>query len=195
VSRPLRIFVPDGIYHIASRGSDRKPLFDSEQDRELFVKHLGRMIERFQLPCLAYCLMGNHYHLIVQTPDARLSAALQELNGGYSKCFNRAHDRSAHLFRNRFLAQLIDSDSYLLTAYRYLAHNPVRAGLCDELSGWPWSSYRASIGIEPSPPVLLSESTLRGLFGGDGRWRDRYRAFVESPRTVDPPPGCEELRF
>jgi len=187
--------VPDGIYHVASRGSDRKLLFDRDQDREQFLKQLERIVECFQLPCLAYCLMGNHYHLIVQTPDARLSAALRELNGGYSKYFNRANDRSAHLFRNRFLASLIDSDSYLLVAYRYLAHNPVRAGLCSEPSDWPWSSYRASAGIDPSLPPFLSETMLRGLFGGGEKWRNRYRGFVESTDTVEPPPGYEKLRF
>jgi REP element-mobilizing transposase RayT len=114
----LRVFVPDGIYHVASRGSDRRPLFTVDDDREIFMYRLERMVDRFELSCVAYCLMGNHYHLIVQTPGARLSAALQELHRGYSRQFNRIHGRSAHLFRNRFMAQLIDTDAYLLTALR-----------------------------------------------------------------------------
>lgn len=166
MGQPPRIFVPDGIYHVASRGSDRRPLFLLDSDRDEFLKRLEQTMERYQLPCLAYCLMGNHYHLIVQTPDARLSAALRELHGGYSRHFNHVHGRSAPLFLNRFLAQPIDTDSYLLTACRYVAHNPVRAGLCDQPSDWPWNSYRASAGVEPSP-AFLSEEELRNAFGGD----------------------------
>src|ERR1035437_3831291 len=115
MGRPRRIFVPNGIYHVASRGSDRRPVFGLDRDRELFLDRLGQTIERYRIPCLAYCLMNNHYHLIVVTPDARLSAAMRELNGGYSMRFNSIHGRSAHLFRNRFMAQLIGDDSYLLT--------------------------------------------------------------------------------
>ncbi|MHB8060098.1 MAG: transposase [Gaiellaceae bacterium] len=195
MARPLRVFIPDGIYHVATRGSDRRLLFGRDQDRELFLKQLERIVESFQLPCLAYCLMGNHYHLILQTPDARLSAALKELNGGYSKQFNRIHGRSAHLFRNRFLAQSIESDSHLVTACRYLAYNPIRAGLCSRPSGWRWGSYRATAGIDPSPSSFLSEAMLRGLFGGDEAWRNRFREFVESSLPVEPPPGHKELRF
>ena len=142
------------------------------------MDRLAPLVERFELGCVAYCLMGNHYHLIVQTPDGRLSVALQQLNGGYSKHFNSVYGRSAHLFRNRFLAQLIDSEPYLLAACSYVAHNPVRAGLCREPAEWPWASYRASVGIDPVP-AFLNESILRDLFGGDPSWRVRYRAFVE----------------
>jgi hypothetical protein len=123
--------------------------------------------------------MDNHYHLIVITPDARLSAAMQGLNGGYSKRFNATHGRSAHLFRNRFMAQLIGDDSYLLIACRYVAHTPVRAGLCREPSAWKWSSYRATVGIDPVQRFLDVRLLASALGGGD-RWRDRYREFVEA---------------
>jgi putative transposase len=189
---PRRIFVPDGIYHVASRGSDRRPIFRHDADRELFLDQLEKTLERYRLPCLAYCLMGNHYHLVVLTPDQRLSKAMQELNGGYSRRFNSTHGRSAHLFRNRFMAQLIDSDSYLLTACRYVAHNPVRAGLCGMPSGWKWSSYRISAGIEPAPR-FLDERLLREAIGGGEGWRRRYREFVEVDGEVAPPSRFAKL--
>lgn len=192
MGRPLRIFLPNGIYHVVSRGSDRRPVFRLDKDRELFLDRLQLMVERYRLPCLAYCLMDNHYHLIVITPDARLSAAMQELNGGYSKRFNATHGRSAHLFRNRFMAQLIGDDSYLLTACRYIAHNPVRAGLCQEPSAWKWSSYRATVGIGPAQR-FLDERLLAGALGGGDRWRDRYREFVEADGPVVPPPNHKKL--
>jgi putative transposase len=192
MGRPLRIFPPDGVYHVASRGSDRRPIFRLDEDREIFLERLQLTVERYRLPCLAYCLMDNHYHLIVITPDARLSAAMQELNGGYSKRFNAIHERSAHLFRNRFMAQLIDSDSYLLTACRYVAHNPVRAGLCQEPSTWKWSSYRATVGIDPAQR-FLDERLLAGALGGGDRWRDRYREFVEADDPAVPPPNHKKL--
>jgi putative transposase len=194
MARTPRVFVPNGIYHVASRGSDRRPLFLFDRDREAFLGRLARIVESYELPCLAYCLMGNHYHLIIQTPDERLSMALKELHGGYSTHFNRTYGRSAHLFRNRFLAQVIDSDPYLLTACRYVAHNPVRAGLCARPSDWRWSSYRANAGIDPSPR-FLSEAALRDASGGSGEWRSRYREFVESPSAVEPPPGHKKLHF
>jgi putative transposase len=149
-------------------------------------------MERYQLPCLAYCLMNNHYHLVVLTPDARLSMAMKELNGGYSKRFNAIHGRSAHLFRNRFMAQLIDGDSYLLTACRYVAHNPVSAGLCRAPSEWSWSSYRATVGIDPAPR-FLDVRLLSGLIGGGDGWRNRYREFVEAADPVAPPPDYKKL--
>jgi len=192
MANPLRIFVPDGIYHVASRGSDRRPIFWCDADRELFLDQLERTFERYRLRCIAYCLMSNHYHLIVPTPDQRLSKAMQELNGGYSRRFNSIHRRSAHLFRNRFMAQLIDGDGYLLTACRYVAHNPVRAGLCETPQEWKWSSYRASAGIAPVPR-FLDGWLLRGAVGGGDDWRRRYREFVEVDEAVAPPSGFAKL--
>jgi putative transposase len=192
MSRPRRIFVPDGVYHVASRGSNRGPIFGDDRDRELFLERLETVFSWYRLPCLAYCLMGNHYHLIVQTPDQRLSKAMQEMNGGYSALFNSVHGRSAHLFRNRFMAQLIDSDSYLLTACRYVAHNPVRAGLCEEPAAWRWSSYRATVGID-RVPRFLDERLISGVIGGGDSWRNRYREFVEGDEPVELPPGYKSV--
>jgi putative transposase len=174
------VFVADGIYHIASRGSDHQLLFLFDSDRLGFLDRLAVVVERYELVCIAYCLMGNHYHLLVQTPDGRVSSALQELNGGYSRHFNRVHGKSAHLFRNRFFAQEVEDEAYLLIACRYLAYNPVRAGLCRDPADWPWSSHRATAGLDPSP-AFLSETLIRDACGGQPNWRQRYRDFVAAP--------------
>jgi putative transposase len=177
--RPPRLFVPNGIYHLAAHGSDRRALFLCDRDRALFLERLAQVCERHELALIAYCLMGNHYHLVAQTADARLSLALKELNGGYSRQFNRLHGRSAHLIRAHALAELIEQESYLLTVCRYLAWNPVGAGLCGEPCEWPWSSYQASAGLEPVPR-FLNDSALRDACGGRADWRQRYRDFVEA---------------
>jgi REP element-mobilizing transposase RayT len=180
--RPPRQFVPGGIYHIAAHGSDRRSLFLFDSDRTAFLNRLARVVERHELNCVAYCLMGTHYHLIVQVPDDRISRALQELHGGHARHFNRIHGHTAHLFRHRFLARLIDGDPYLLMACRYLAYNPVRAGLCGDPDDWPWASHRATAGLEPAPH-FLSEGCLREAFGGTN-WRSRYREFISVGRPT-----------
>jgi REP element-mobilizing transposase RayT len=185
VPRRSRAFVPDGIYHLASQGSDHQALFLFDRDRVALLERLAAVVRRYELACIAYCLMGNHYHLVLHTPDGRISAAMQALNGGYSRQFNRAHGRSSHLFRNRFLAKEIENEPYLLTACRYVVRNPVRAGLCRDPADWPWSSYRATAGLDPVPP-FLDETLISAACGGDAMWRRRYRDFVAGPApTVD----------
>lgn len=185
--RPPRILVPDGIYHVAARGSDGRALFVDDEDRAAFLARFARISERHELVCIAYCLMSTHYHIVVQIPDARLSKALQELHTWYSQRFNRIHHHTAHLFRNRFMAELIDDDAYLLTACRYLAHNPVRAGLCAHPAHWAWSSYPASAGLAPAAGPLTHQP-LRAALGDTDDWSHRYRTFVEgeSPASAGP---------
>jgi REP element-mobilizing transposase RayT len=185
---------PDGIYRVATRGSDQRPLFAIDRDREEFLGRLEQATSRYELACLAYCLMGNHYHLVVQTPDGRLSRALQELHTGYSTSFNRFHGHRAHLFCNRFLSREIDSDAYLLTVCRYIVLNPVRAGMCDAPGDWPWSSYRASAGLVTAPP-FLDEARLCEALGGRRNWRERYRDYVETSETETSIPVEEMLLF
>jgi hypothetical protein len=129
--------------------------------------------------------MGNHYHLILHVPDPRLSRAMQQLHTGYSRTHNRAHRRSAHLFRAHFLAREITTDQQLLAAYRYLALNPVKAGLAPHPLAWPWSSSSAHAGLEPTE-LQLDESSLRSAFDNHPRWRRRYRRLIED--SPQPPP-------
>jgi REP element-mobilizing transposase RayT len=142
------------VYHVYSRGSSQQPIFLHEGDRTDFLICLDGVVSRSGLRCLAYCLMGNHYHLVVQTDDGQLSSAMKALNGRYSLRFNRRHGRDAHLFKNRFGAVEQKSTSQLLWAVRYVIRNPVEEGLCAAPEQWRWSSYRASIGLEQAPRFL-----------------------------------------
>ena len=130
MARPKRAFEAWGIYHLGSRGSNRGPIFRFDGDRAAFLDRIAKVAHRYELRWVAYCLMGNHYHAIVQTPDSRLSAAMRDLHGGFSRLCRSIYGRDAHLFKNRFWCEPIDSPEYFITAMGYVDLNPVRAGLC-----------------------------------------------------------------
>jgi REP-associated tyrosine transposase len=177
MSRAPRAFAP-GIYHVFARGSNRQAIFSSDSDRIDFLHCLDRVVARSQLRCLAYCLMANHYHLVFETSDGELSAPMKALNGGYSLRFNRRYARDAHLFKNRFGAVRQELDGQLLWTVRYAVRNPVESGVCRTPADWPWSSYRASAGLERAPR-FLAVARLLSFFGAvPHRARSTYRAFV-----------------
>ena len=157
----------------------------SDDDRLTFLGRLALLLERFDLRLVAYTLMGNHYHLVLFTPDGRVSRALQQLHGWYSLRHNRARGRSAHLFRAHFFARELGSDADLLGACRYLAYNPVEAGLADHPFAWRWSSSAASAGLCESP-LPLDPAPLRAALGDGSDWRRRYRAFIETAGNETP---------
>jgi REP element-mobilizing transposase RayT len=172
-----RSFVSGAIYHLFSRGSNRQAIFAFDSDRVDFLDCVSRVVQRHELRCLAYCLMPNHYHLVVETPNEGLSVAMKALNGRYSLRFNQRHHRDAHLFRNRFGAVLQDDLDQLLWTLRYVVRNPVEAGLCAGPGEWPWSSYRSCAGLEPSPGFLDAAGAL-SYFGDEyaeamSRYRDQ----------------------
>jgi putative transposase len=169
----------EGIYHLASHGSDTRHLFLVRDDRTTFLGRLALVIERFDLRLVAYALLGNHYHLVLATPGAQISRALQQLHGWYSRTHNRRHGRSAHLFRAHFFARELRSDADLLAACRYVAYNPVAAGLCSDPFSWPWSSTAASAGLV-EPAIPLDPGPLRAALGDSNEWQRRYRRFIES---------------
>lgn len=177
MARRPRLFV-EGLYHLASHASDRRHLFLSDCERAIFLERLALMLQRFELRLVAYVLMGTHYHLVLFTPDARLSSALQQLHSWYSRWHNRRRGRSAHLFRAHPLAREIESDADLVGICRYLAYNPVEAGLAAHPFAWRWSSAAVSAGLFESP-VPLDHGPLRAAFGESRDWRLRYRAFIE----------------
>ena len=177
--RPPRDF-DAGIYHIGSHGSDTRNLFLTDDDRRNFLERLTFAVWPLGLELLDYVLMGNHYHALVRTPDARLSKALQLLHTGYSRRHNRVHGRSAHLFRAHCLARLLTTTEDLLTVYRYVARNPVEAGFVLDPLDWPWSSARAHAGLE-RPRVPLDESLLRSALDDDPQWRRQYRRLIRPP--------------
>lgn len=177
MARRLRTLY-DGIYHLAARASDTRHLFVSDEDRTDFLARLALTCERFELALVSYVLMGSHYHTLVRIPDARLSEALQRLHTEYSRHHNRRHGRSAHLFRAHAMTREIGGDAQLVAACRYLALNPVAAGLADDPLDWRWSSARAHAGLE-QPAIPLAESDLRAAFGDGADWRDRYRNQID----------------
>ncbi len=147
MARPLRIEYPGAVYHITSRGNEQKEIFRDNIDRESFLDILSKVNERYNWTCHAYCLMDNHYHIVVETPDGNLSLGMRQLNGFYTQTFNRRHTRAGHLFQGRFKAILIQKDSHLLEVCRYVALNPVRAKAVANAKQWQWSSYQATAGM------------------------------------------------
>lgn len=140
---------------------------------------LATVVRKHDWTCTAYCVMSTHYHLLVETPDADLAAGMQKLNGDYGRSFNHRHGTKGHVFGARYHSAVIEADGHLLETCRYIALNPVRAGLCDEPESWPWSSYRAAIGLAAAHPAVSVDPLLR-LFSRDPeRARDRLRNYVE----------------
>lgn len=181
MARPLRLQLPGGIYHITARGNDRRSIFEDDEDCARFLVVLAATVARYHVLCHAYCLMGNHYHLLLQTPEANLSAAMRQLNGVYTQRFNRRHERCGHLLQGRFAAQLIDGEAYLREVCRYVVLNPVRAGLVAQPGEWRWSSFRATAG-ETVVPGFLAVDWVRALSGARNQTEavKRYVSFIEA---------------
>ncbi len=181
MARPLRLQFPGGIYHVTARGNDRRPIFEDDDDCARLLVVLAATVARYHVLCHAYCLMGNHYHLLLQTPEANLSAAMRHINGVYTQRFNRRHERCGHLFQGRFGAELVDGEAYLREVCRYIVLNPVRAGLVTHPGEWRWSSFRAT-GGETVAPGFLTVDWVRALSGArdQGEAVKRYVSFVEA---------------
>lgn len=161
---------------MCSKGTNDETIFFDDHDRAAFLLQLARAAEKYGWIVLAYCLMSNHYHLVLRVPNGGLSAGMQELNRGYSWRTNRRYGRRMHLFRQRFWSTEVKTGSHLLEASRYAVLNPVKAGICRYPDEWPWSSYRATAGLSPEPRFLAVDELL-GLFGRD--LENARRAYVE----------------
>jgi REP element-mobilizing transposase RayT len=181
MARPLRLEFPGALYHVTSRGNAREAIYVDEADREVFLAVLAEVIKRFNWLCHAYCLMGNHYHLVIETPDANLSAGMRQLNGVYTQRFNRRHDRVGHIFQGRFKAILVERDSYLLELCRYVVLNPVRARMVKHPARYPWSSYRATTAGTGIRPAFLTVDWILNQFAKTPTAaRRHYVEFVEA---------------
>jgi len=167
MARPLRIEFPGAVYHVTARGDRREPIFVDDQDRSALLAVLARAADRFDAQLLAYCLMGNHYHLVLHTRQANLSLFMRHLNGVYTQGYNRRHDKTGHVFQGRFKAILVDRDAYLLELCRYVELNPVRAGMVSAPGEWLWSSYLAHVGAADSPEWLDTLGLHGYLLGRD----------------------------
>ncbi len=180
MARPLRIEYPGAFYHVTSRGNEQKNVFKSQKDREKFLAYLESAVTRYRAVIHAYCLMSNHYHLLLETPDANLSQIMRHINGAYTTYFNIKHKRAGHLFQGRYKAILVEADAYAAELSRYIHLNPVRAGMISGPEEYQWSSYRCYIGLNKAPE-WLKEDFILGYFGGNApEARDSYRKFAES---------------
>ena len=150
----MRIEFPDATYHVTSRGNRRAKIFVDVDDRRRMLEILGQAMARHDAQVFAYCLMGNHYHLVLRTRRPNLSRIMRHVNGEYASTFNRRHSLVGHLFQRRFHSVLVDTDAYLLEVCRYVELNPVRAGLVDRVVEWDWSSFRANTGRVGAVPWL-----------------------------------------
>ncbi|WP_185906556.1 REP-associated tyrosine transposase [Teredinibacter haidensis] len=178
MARPLRLEFAGALYHITSRGNRREDIYLTDKDRELFLAVLTEACDRYNWVCHAYCQMSNHYHLLIETPDANLSKGMRHLNGVYTQRFNHNHTRFGHVFQGRYKAILVDKNGYLLEVARYIVLNPVRAGMVRHAKDWPWSSYRATIGQAKETGGLQTEWLLAAFGHQKTRAITAYKDFV-----------------
>ena len=179
MARPLRIEFPGAVYHVTSRGNARAEIFEEDNDRELFLKIFGQVVTRFNWLCHSYCLMGNHYHLLIETPEGNLSAGMRQLNGVYTQAFNRRHHRDGHVFKGRFKAILVEKESHLLELCRYVVLNPVRAAMVKRPEEYKWSSYLPTLGKRRKLASLTTDWLLASFSNSLPQSRRRYRQFVK----------------
>ena len=178
MARPLRLEYPGALYHVTSRSDRRASIYLDDDDRRQFLKVLAGVIGRFNWRLHAYCLMTNHYHLVVETPDANLSRGMRQLNGVYTQRFNRTHQRVGHVFQGRFKAILVQKDAYLLELVRYVVLNPIRARMHRQPRAYRWSSYRATAGLAAAPGWLETAWLLSQFARTQAVARRRYVDFV-----------------
>jgi REP-associated tyrosine transposase len=179
VARAYRLLEPGGIYHVTTSAAGGLFAFRNDGDRLYFLQLLDRIVTRHRWLCQAYCLLGTHYHLLLETPAPDLSDGMHRLNGIYAQRFNKHHERRGHLFGDRFTSVRVTSDGHLLHLSRYIALNPVRAGLCTRPENWEWSSYAAAIGLRMPPAFLDTDGVLRRFGRSRNVARRRLRTFVE----------------
>ncbi|MGH8403336.1 MAG: REP-associated tyrosine transposase, partial [Gammaproteobacteria bacterium] len=180
MARPLRIEYPGAVYHVTARGNARQRIYADDTDFRAFLALLGKLAERYHWLCHAYCLMSNHYHLLLETPEGNLAAGMRQLNGIYTQAFNRRHCKVGHVFQGRYHAILVDKDRYVLELARYIVLNPVRARMVKAVNAYPWSSYRVTAGTGSGPDWLDSEWLLSQFHRQRSRAQDRYREFVRA---------------
>ena len=180
MARPLRIEFAGALYHVTARGNAREDIYGDDADRQQFLMLLQNTVNRYDWYCHAYCLMDNHYHLLIETSTPTLSKGMKYLNGTYTQYFNRQHQRVGHVFQGRFKAILVQKDAHLLELARYIVLNPVRAQIARSAQEWRWSSYRATAGYEESDACLTTEWILAGFAQTKNIAQQSYRDFVQA---------------
>ena len=186
MSRPLRLEIAGGLYHVTSRGDRREDIYHDDIDRLTWLAILAQTCERFNWQIHAWCQMSNHYHLIVETAEGNLSGGMRQLNGVYTQNVNRRHRHTGHVFQGRYKGILVERESYLLELSRYVVLNPVRAAMVKHVRQWKWSSYHAMTGAEPRPEWLQTDWLLGQFSSQRTRQIERYIEFVQQGvRGVD----------
>jgi putative transposase len=179
MARPLRIEYSGAYYHVMNRGLGRTRIFLKDRDRYRFLDLLGEITRLWKVSVYAYCLMDNHYHLLLQTPQGNLSRVMRHLDGVYTQSFNRTHGRDGPLFRGRYRALLVDADEYFLSVARYIHHNPQEAGIETAIKDYPWSSHRAYL-LEKHCPSWINRQGMLSRFGKEAESLQAYRVFMEN---------------
>jgi putative transposase len=190
MARPLRVCPPGAVVHVITRGNARGLIVRDDDDRQNFLAILARAVDRYQWLCHTYCLLDNHYHLLIEVPLGNLPNGMRHLNGLYAQRFNNRHDRCGHLFQARYRSILVEKNAYLLSVARYIVLNPVRAGIVRRPEDYRWSSYGAAAGLDQSPDFLTTDWLLAQFSSSRQRAQKRYREFVAS--AVGDPPVCGE---
>jgi len=178
MARPLRLEFPGALYHVTARGNAQQPIYRDDEDRRRFLASLAHAVDRYSWVMHAYCLMDNHYHLLLETPRPTLARGMRHLNGTCTQAYNRRHQRVGHLFQGRYKAILVQRQPYLLELCRYVVLNPVRAKMCQRAEQWPWGSFRATAGIEPAPTWLTTGWVLAQFAATRSQAQKAYRVFV-----------------
>ena len=187
MARPLRIEFEGALYHVTSRGNKKEAIYLDDMDRLIFLEVLSDVCQRYNWVCHAYCLMTNHYHLLIETPDANLSVGMRHLNGVYTQKFNFHHGRVGHVYQGRYKGILVEKEAHLLELARYVVLNPVRARMVSEAEDWRWSSYRATSGMVKSPG-FLSVDWLLSVFGHkQSKAIKAYQRFVNQGKDCSSP--------
>ena len=186
MSRPLRIHAPGYLHHVVSRGNDKDCIFADDEDHEEFLRRLADAIGLFRAQCAAYCLLWNHYHLLLVPTEFPLWRVMHRVNSGYFQYFNRRHQRVGPRLQGRYRSITIESGGYARNAFRYVALNPVAAGVVKRPEDWRWSSYRAMVGLDTAPE-LLSAQHLWAAFGWSDEQigRARFAEFVGAGLSDD----------
>ncbi len=187
MARPLRLEFSGALYHVTSRGDRREAIYETADDFERFLQILDGVCEQHNWLCHAFCLMDNHYHLLIETPDGNLSKGMRQLNGVYTQWFNKHHNRVGHVFQGRYKAILVDKNEYLLELARYIVLNPVRAGMVRAAKDWRWSSYRATAGIAVARSCLHRDGLLAAFGRRRSKAEESYKRFVAAGKGQPSP--------
>ncbi|MEZ9786457.1 transposase [Vibrio breoganii] len=195
MSRPLRLEFAGALYHVTARGNERNWIFFQDDDFTLYLTVLDEVCERYNWVIHAYCLISNHYHLLLETPDGNLSKGMRQLNGVFTQKINRKHNRVGHLFQGRYKSILVDQETYLLELCRYIVLNPLRAKMVDTPDEWQWSSWHNMVGNNSSPDWLSTDAILLQFASDRDKAVDAYKRFVADGIGVEVWPNLRQQVF